>query len=364
MAMLLRDGTRIYLDVYRPVTDTPLPAIISWSPYGKQGSHQEYNNFPGRAGVPKSATSGLGKSEWEGYDPAFFCANGYVVVCPDPRGAFESDGDVQFFSPQEGLDGYDVIEWVASQDWCADAVTFAGNSWLAVSQWIIAATQPPQLKCIAPWEGFGDVYRDLLFPGGIPRPFIAEKIIEMNASRHRAEDIAAMMKKHPYMNDYWRGKIFSAADVKVPAYVVASWINSVHTVGTLKQYQQLDHDKTWLRVHNTMEWPDLYEYEGDLLKFFDYFLKSKQNGWNQTPRVRLSVLDPGNVDTVNRPEVEYPLTRSVETKFFLDAATMSMAASNPIHESYIDYDAQTGETIFACRMEKDVETIGPMKSRL
>lgn len=178
VAMLLRDGTRIYLDVYRPVTETPLPAIISWSPYGKQGSHQEYNNFPGRAGVPKSATSGLGKSEWEGCDPAFFCANGYVVVCPDPRGAFESDGDVQFFSPQEGLDGYDVVEWVAAQDWCADAVTFAGISWLAVSQWIIAATQPPHLKCIAPWEGFGDVYRDLLFPGGIPRPFIAEKIFD------------------------------------------------------------------------------------------------------------------------------------------------------------------------------------------
>lgn len=186
----------------------------------------------------------------------------------------------------------------------------------------------------------------------------------MNASRHRAEDLAAMMKKYPYKNGYWRGKIFSAADIKVLAYVVASWTNLVHTVGTLKQYQQLDHDKTWLRVHNTMEWPDLYEYEADLLKFYDYFLKSKQNGWDLTPRVRLSVLDPGNVDTVNRPEVEYPLTRSAETKFFLDAAKMSMATSNPFHESCVDYDAQTGEAIFACSMEKDVEINGPMNLRL
>ena len=33
--MRLRDGTRIYLDVYRPVTDEPLPAVLAWSPYGK-----------------------------------------------------------------------------------------------------------------------------------------------------------------------------------------------------------------------------------------------------------------------------------------------------------------------------------------
>jgi len=32
----------------------------------------------------------------------------------------------------------------------------AGNSWLAISQWFIAAEQPPHLAAIAPWEGFTD----------------------------------------------------------------------------------------------------------------------------------------------------------------------------------------------------------------
>lgn len=33
----MRDGARIYMDVYRPVTeDVKVPAIISWSPYGKK----------------------------------------------------------------------------------------------------------------------------------------------------------------------------------------------------------------------------------------------------------------------------------------------------------------------------------------
>lgn len=39
--MRLRDGTRIFLDVYRPVTEEPLPAVLAWSPYGKQGGFLE-----------------------------------------------------------------------------------------------------------------------------------------------------------------------------------------------------------------------------------------------------------------------------------------------------------------------------------
>lgn len=129
--MKLRDGTRIYLDVYRPATAEPLPAVLAWSPYGKQGGHQEWDLYPGRAGVARSAVSGLPKSYWEGPDPAFWCANGYVLVNVDPRGAFESGGDVQWFSPLEAQDGYDVVEWAAAQDWCSGAVTMSGNSWLS-----------------------------------------------------------------------------------------------------------------------------------------------------------------------------------------------------------------------------------------
>ena len=44
----------------------------------------------------------------------------------------------------------------------------AGNSWLGVGQWFTAAEQPPSLKCIAPFEGASDMYRDMLCRGGIP----------------------------------------------------------------------------------------------------------------------------------------------------------------------------------------------------
>lgn len=138
VAVTLSDGITIYADVYTPAGTDPVPAILAWSPYGKQGGFWSYDLFPQRAGVAEDATSGLEK--FEGPDPAFWCAHGYAIVNVDPRGTFESHGRAQFLSPQEARDGYDVVEWIAAQDWCTGAIGMAGNSWLAAMQWRIAGS--------------------------------------------------------------------------------------------------------------------------------------------------------------------------------------------------------------------------------
>lgn len=40
IGITLRDGTTIWADIFRPVLsdDQPVPAILAWSPYGKQGN--------------------------------------------------------------------------------------------------------------------------------------------------------------------------------------------------------------------------------------------------------------------------------------------------------------------------------------
>jgi predicted acyl esterase len=168
VAVTLRDGTTIYTDVFRPAGGNNLPAILAWSPYGKEGGNQLLDDFPFRAGVPKDAVSGLQK--WEAPDPAYWCAHGYAIVNPDVRGAYMSEGDVRFWGTQDGQDGYDFVEWVAAQEWSNGKVGTAGNSWLAIAQWYIAAERPPHLAAIAPWEGLTDLYRHDVFRGGIPDP--------------------------------------------------------------------------------------------------------------------------------------------------------------------------------------------------
>ncbi|MET0456371.1 MAG: CocE/NonD family hydrolase [Mycobacterium sp.] len=368
----LRDGTRIFVDVLRPVTDDPVPTLMAWSPYGKQGGFWHLDNYPGRAGVPVAAVSGLQK--WEGPDPAYWCTHGYAVVNPDPRGTFASGGDIQTFSPQEGRDGADVIEWIAEQPWSNQKVGMAGNSWLGISQWIIAAERPPHLSAIAPWEGLSDIYRDLVAPGGVPyRDFLA-LLLSHHYGRNRYEDVLAMFDAHPTFDAYWATKVFDdTSQITIPAYVVASYTNLIHVDGTFRAWNALGSDEKWLRINNTMEWPDFYQHQDDLRRFYDYVLKGEDNGWETTPRVRMAILDPGHDDVVDQPEDEFPPARAIPTKFYLDAATRGIslgpgplpcpAAVSSRREGHISYDAATGSAIFTAELG-DLTLAGPMRLRL
>lgn len=44
----LRDGITIWADVFRPIPldDQPVPAILAWSPYGKQGNGVSLSSRP------------------------------------------------------------------------------------------------------------------------------------------------------------------------------------------------------------------------------------------------------------------------------------------------------------------------------
>jgi hypothetical protein len=361
----LRDGTVIHTDIFRPVGGTGLPAIIAWSPYGKGYGWFSLNRFPGRMGVPSSALSGLEK--FEGPDPAYWCNHGYVIVNPDSRGAFMSQGDIQFWGTQEAQDGYDLVEWVAAREWSSGKVSLSGNSWLAISQWFIAALQPPHLAAIAPWEGLSDFYREHGTRGGIPDTGFNDLVMLHLYGNNRIEDLSGMIRKYPMMNSYWEGKAADLERIEVPAYVVASWTNELHTHGTFEGFRRLSSEHKWLRVHNTHEWFDYYASENvdDLRLFFDRYLKGIENGWEQTPRVRLSVLDPGGIDRVNRSESEFPLARTCYQPLCLDASTGRLSAEPVTHESVAHYRTDSkGQAAFTIQFNQDTELTGYMKLRL
>lgn len=57
--LILRDGTKIYADIFRPRTDQKVPAIVMWGPYGKTGTGMlNINSMPLRAGIPETQLSG------------------------------------------------------------------------------------------------------------------------------------------------------------------------------------------------------------------------------------------------------------------------------------------------------------------
>jgi putative CocE/NonD family hydrolase len=119
----MRDGVKLSATIYRDPKQTKrLPAIVTMTPY--IAAH--------------AAKQGV-----------YFAQHGYVFVAIDARGRGNSDG---VFVPGrvEAKDGYDAIEWVASQAWCDGKVATWGGSWLGFTQWSIAKGFPPHLAAMAP----------------------------------------------------------------------------------------------------------------------------------------------------------------------------------------------------------------------
>ncbi len=367
IAVTLRDGVTIYVDVLRPAGAEKAPVIVAWSPYGKSwGNAPQYVGLFDLLGIDNGKLSGLMK--FEGPDPAFWCAHGYAVCNPDPRGAYHSDGDIRVWSRQEGEDFYDLIEWLGVRDWCNGKVGTTGNSYLAISQWFGAAEQPPHLAAIAPWEGMSDIYRDLVMRGGIPDLPFARQFASSFVGKNRREDLVTEAERHPLRDALWESKTPAFENITVPAYVVASYSNSIHTPGTFRGWRSMASKQKWLRIHNSMEWPDYYEEanQKDLLRFFDHFLKGIDNGWRETPRVRYALLDLEGGDRLNLPATEFPPEDVSAVKLYLDAASASLTAAAPGASAKASYEAETeeGRASFTVRIDSPTAFVGYPKVRL
>ena len=114
--------------------------------------------------------------DYSGYEPATsifdglderFLSAGYAVAGVNMRGTHGSGGTFDYFEPLQAEDGADAVEWLAAQSWSNGRVAMAGKSWPGISQLYVAALNPQGLVAIAPGHTFGDLYRDVAYPGGI-----------------------------------------------------------------------------------------------------------------------------------------------------------------------------------------------------
>ncbi|MCV7314774.1 CocE/NonD family hydrolase [Mycolicibacillus parakoreensis] len=368
VAVTLRDGVTTYVDILRPAGAQKVPVIVAWSPYGKgEGSAPAAMGVFDLVGLDNAIVSGLQK--FEGPDPAYWCAHGYAICNPDVRGVADSDGDSVLWDRQEGRDSYDLIEWLARQHWCTGKVAMSGTSYLAVAQWFAAAEQPPHLAAINPWEGVSDVYRDLVMRGGMPDTGFARQLRDHSYwGNGRKEDILAEVERYPLINELWEQKIPAFERITVPAYVVASYSNTLHTAGTFRAWRRIGSSAKWLRIHNSQEWPDYYDEarRDDLRRFFDHFLKGEDNGWDQTPRVRYAVLDLDGGDRVDVAADEFPPPEVTYRKYYLEARQRTLVTEAPTQEATADYD--TGATAnlvsFLVRFAQETTVVGYPKVRL
>ena len=94
-------------------------------------------------------------------------------------------------------------------------------------------------------------------------------------------------------------------------------------------------------------------------------MKDVSNGWEFTPKIRLSIHNPGHCDVVNRPESEFPLGRQVSRKLYLDSQEkrLIMDAGGPRKYS-TKLDAHDGKVEFIWTAPKRTELTGYFSLKL
>ncbi|MFO7946086.1 MAG: CocE/NonD family hydrolase [Armatimonadota bacterium] len=132
--VVVRDGTTLRANIFRPDAPGQFPAIVIRTPYGKAGLSQQIMTLV-RAG--------------------------FVVMSQDTRGRHGSDGKYIPYTVEntgDAEDGYDTIEWMADREYCDGSVGVHGVSYPGWMSWQTASTQPPHLKglcaCSIPQENY------------------------------------------------------------------------------------------------------------------------------------------------------------------------------------------------------------------
>jgi uncharacterized protein len=136
----MRDGVVLRAEVRRPPGAGPFPVLVYRTPYGKNDALREYTTFQ-RA-----------------------LERGYAVVVQDVRGRYASDGEFVPYQ-NDGRDGYDTIEWAASQPWSTGQVGTFGLSYPGAVQWLAAVENPPHLKAMVPAMTFSS-HRNFFYAAG------------------------------------------------------------------------------------------------------------------------------------------------------------------------------------------------------
>ncbi len=342
----MRDGVRVAVDIYRPDAPGKFPALYASSPYQK--------NLVYLPAVPAFHERETNKIEW-------FVERGYVYIHADIRGSGVSEGMWKFHSIEEQRDHYDLIEWIAEQDWCTGKVGMIGESYYAWVQWFAAAQQPPHLTTIVPFDGGADMYRDVVYHGGLLNmSFVTWWHFNMRAQRlmdvpgpfprdpvkpeTMKWDMPYEVMLHPTYDDFWKERTPDFKKIKCSVYSIGIWHKAaLHLRGNIVGFEQVEAPKKLLVCHGDYVGEEMFIFESEelrleMLRWYDYWLKGIDTGIMDDPPVKLFVR---HSEERYRFEREWPLARTRYTPYYLQPGRSGAALS--LNDGGLSREAPTAE---------------------
>lgn len=317
----MRDKKRLSAYIYRPKGDGPWPVIFE----------QRYAGL--RAKSTRTFAADLAKS-------------GYVVALVNFRGTHLSEGKwVGYRALQWGelQDGYDVCEWLATQEWSNGKVGTFGSSQGGYAQNYLAVTQPPHLVCQYMVDTGLSLFQEGYRIGGTTRPERFKGMDSVAANPQDNRDLLAEWFSHPHYDDYWKAEdcTLHFEKMNVPCFTIGSWYDFMNqgSIASFRGRQHVGGSRSkgaqqllvgpWLhgRTNKSQKVGELtypanaaWRVMEHMLHWFDHHLKGVDNGADSDGTVRYYVMGAAGEDdapgNVWRTAKDFP-PASEATSFFL-----------------------------------------------
>ncbi len=373
VGIAVRDGTVLRANVYRPVAAGAYPVIMSLGPYGKD------RHLADRAPELARTLGGGPFINWETPDPSWWVPHDYVIVRVDSRGSGESPGFLAPFSQQIAQDFHDAIEWAGVQPWSSGKVGTLGVSYYGSAQWAAAALKPSHLAAMIPWEAFSDAYRDLYRHGGIlsngflewwwPQTMLN---VQHGVGRLSADALAAKrmalldeLRARALTDPFYTGWVPDLSAIDVPFISVGNFGNvGLHLRGNVEAFDQAASKHKWLRLIVGDHVLPAYAPHALAMqiRFFDHFLKGRDNGWLDEPKVEAVLRGK---DGASRTSTAWPIEGTQWSRLHLDVSAASLDAAAPSRQGSLLYEAEGPAVSFSTApFTAQTTVLGPLSLRL
>ena len=347
----MRDGKHLSAYLYFPQGAGPWPVLFE----------QRYADIRG-AGTRKTA--------------ARLAEAGYVVAMVNYRGTYQSEGTwVGYRALGELKDGYDACEWLATQSWSTGKTGTFGSSQAGYAQNFLAVTQPPHLTAQYMVDTGLSLFHEGYRIGGTTRPARFKSLSQVAREPADNDRLLEEWFAHPHYDSYWRDEDCSLhfEKMNVPCFTIGSWYDFMNQ-GSIASFQGRQHHGgddsrgkqqliigPWLhgRLNKGNKVGDLVYPENanwpeheHMIRWFDHWLKGKDNGVEQEPAVRYYVMGAVGEDAaagnIWRTADDFPPSAKM-TPLYL-AADGQLSAIAPV--------AETGSTTYVSDPKHPMEILG------
>jgi len=289
------DGVRLAADLWMPADageSNRMPVLLEYLPYRKTEARGD------RFGLY-----------------AYFVRRGYVVARVDIRGTGNSEGHLipYEYSDVEQEDGLAVIDWLSKQPFSSGKVGMFGISWGGFNSLHMAMRRPKALGAIIAVDATDDLYEDDVhfMDGGMhvdswemsmdlanAMPGAPDYVIDdrLFALRFDTEPWMFTYKKKQRDGPFWdRTALKTRYDaIQIPTLMIGGWYDGYRDAVP----RVLQHLKAPVKAivgpwshcwpHDSYPKPGI-EWRREAVRWFDQWLKGKETGIMQEPRLAVFV---------------------------------------------------------------------------